>query len=286
APRLGVLSPVEVSGKTLLLKVLEQLVFHPYRTDNATAAAIYRQLYFGGEQTLLLDEGDNLGLFEDKTLRATLNSGYHYGGKVTRTIDGRPRAFLTFGPLVVAAIGKLPLPIVSRCVAIIRMLRATPEEVRQLERFDLRRPDISAIFHAAREQLERWAATCTFSLDPQIPPELHLRHHDNWRPLLAIADSLGHGEAARAAAVKLCGSRQGDNSTIRALTGIRTVFEMRNSDRILSAILVEDLIALDDFWLNWRGPQDDRPPRKLNQNGLAELLGPFGIGTRTVWPIP
>jgi hypothetical protein len=95
APRLGVLSPVEVSGKTSLLKLLEQLVFRPYRTDNATAAAIYRQLYFGGEQTLLLDEGDN-------TLRATLNSGYDFGGKVTRTIDGRPRAFLTFGPLVIA----------------------------------------------------------------------------------------------------------------------------------------------------------------------------------------
>jgi hypothetical protein len=287
APRLAVLSPVEVSGKTLLLKLLEQLVFRPYRTDNATAAAIYRQLYFGAEQTLLLDEGDNLGLFEDKTLRATLNSGYDYGGKVTRVIDGRPRTFLTFGPLVLAALGKLPLPLLSRCVATINMLRPTRDEARQLERFDLRNPGVVAIFHAAREQIERWAATCTLPLDPQIPSELHLRHVDNWRPLLAIADSLGRGEAARAAAVELCGSRQADNSTIRALTGIRTVLdETRKTDRILGVVLVEDLIALDDFWLNWRGPQDDRLPRKLTQNGLAELLSPFGIRTRTVWPVP
>src|SRR5262245_1177934 len=126
------------------------------------------------------------------------------------------------------------------------MLRPTSDEVRQLEKFDLRRPDIAAIFAAAREQIERWAATCTLSLDPEMPSELHLRHHDNWRPLLAIADSLGHGEAARAVAIELCGGREGDNSAVRALTGIRTAFEMQNTDRFLSAVLVEELIALDD----------------------------------------
>jgi hypothetical protein len=167
------------------------------------------------------------------------------------------------------------------------MLRPTPDELRQLEKFDVRRPDITFMFRAAREQIERWAATCTLSLDPEMPAELHLRHHDNWKALLSIADDLGHGEAARAVAVELCGSRAGDNSPIRALTGIRTVLdEMRKTDRILSVVLVEDLVALDDFWLNWRGAQDDRQPRKLTPNGLAELLGPFEIKTRTVWPVP
>jgi hypothetical protein len=216
APRLGVTSPVEVSGKSLLLILLDQLVFHPYSTDNITAPGIYHQLYFGGEQTMLLDEGDNLGLFEDKKLRAALNSGYRYSGKITRVIDGRPRAFRTFGPLVIAAIGKLPLPLLSRCVATIKMLRPTPDELQQVEKLDLRRPDIAAIFHATREQLEKFAATCILPLDPHMPSELRLRNYDNWQPLIAIADTLGRGQAARAAAIELCACAESDRPSGRA----------------------------------------------------------------------
>src|SRR5262249_17075436 len=233
-PRLALLSPLEVSGKTLLLKMLELLSFRPFRSDNITAAAFYRQLYVGGEQTMELDEGDNLDWFKDKVLRATANSGYDIGGRVTRTIDGRPRNFSTFGPLVIAAIGKLPSPLLSRCVAALNLLRPTHEEMGQLERFDLRDPGVLAQFRAIPELIEQWAGTCTLSRDPPVPSELYLRHHDNWRGLLAIADSLGHGEAARVAAVELCGSRSGDNPTVRAFMTIRTVFEMHNTDRFHS----------------------------------------------------
>ena len=40
-----------------------------------------------------------------------------------------------------------------------------------------------------------------------VPPQFRNRTADNWRALLAIADDLGHGDAARAAAVKMSGSR-------------------------------------------------------------------------------
>ena len=63
------------------------------------------------------------------------------------------------------------------------------------------------------------------------------------------------------------------------------VFDTIGVDRISSLALVEALHAIEDgLWLDWRGPNDDRPPRKLNQSELARLLRPFGIRPKTIWP--
>jgi Protein of unknown function (DUF3631) len=69
------------------------------------------------------------------------------------------------------------------------------------------------------------------------------------------------------------------------LRDIRTVFQARGIDRIASAALVEALLGLDDgLWNEWRGPIDDRQPRKLTLGELSRLLRPFGIRPRTIWP--
>src|SRR5262249_28076177 len=138
-------------------------------------------------------------------------------------------------------------------------------------------------FAAARAEIERWAAHCTLSLDPGTP--LRNRAADNWGVLLSIADALGHGEEARAAAVELSAGRPDEDPGVVLLHDIRTVFYARGVDRISSAALVEALCALDDgLWSEWRGPHDDRPPRRLTQAELAVALRPFGIRPRTVWP--
>jgi hypothetical protein len=63
------------------------------------------------------------------------------------------------------------------------------------------------------------------------------------------------------------------------------VFQARGVDRITSVALIEALLGLEDnFWNEWRGPHDDRPPRKLTQGELSRLLRPFGIGPKTIWP--
>src|SRR5262245_54548546 len=116
-PRLALLSPVRGCGKTTLLILLDLLANDPYRTDNVTAAVIYhlleRQPY-----SLLVDEGDNLGLLNNSVLRAVFNSGHRRGGSVSRFVDGRPRKFPTFAPLAVAAIGLMPLPLLHRAIVI------------------------------------------------------------------------------------------------------------------------------------------------------------------------
>jgi hypothetical protein len=151
----------------------------------------------------------------------------------------------------------------------------------QLKRLDEGDP----AFSAAREEMRKWAATCSLAHDPVMPAALRNRPVDNWRVLLTIADDLGHGEAARSAAVALCADRPDEDPGVVLLADIRTVFQARGVDRITSVALIEALLGLaDNFRNEWRGPHDDRPPRKLMQGELSRLLRPFGIGPKTIRP--
>jgi hypothetical protein len=146
-------------------------------------------------------------------------------------------------------------------------------------------PKNSPVFAASREQIRRWVATCSLVHDPEIPMALRNRAADNWRPLISMAESLGHGDEARAAATKLSANRLYEDVGVTLLEDIRAVFEELGVDRIASALLVSKLINLNDgAWAEWRGPRDDRPPRKLTQGELARLLRDFQIRPRTIWP--
>ena len=276
-PRLALLSPVRGCGKTTLLTMLELLCSDPYKDDNITPASIYH-LLGTREYTLLLDEGDNLGLFSNHVLRSVFNAGHRRGGSITRFISGRPRRYTVFAPLATAAIGTLPLPLMHRSV-IINMQRHPPggPKLQRLDEFD-------PTFPKVRGLVQRWASNCKLESDPGMPTELHNRAADNWRVLLAIADDLQHDQIARTAAVALNAYMLDEDPAIVALTDIRYVFDERGVDRISSAELVTAMHALDSLWLDWRGFRDDRPPHKLNQSELARLLRPFNIRPRSIWP--
>jgi hypothetical protein len=277
-PRLALLSPVRGCGKTTALILLEALSADPYRSDNVTAAAIYHVLAYR-EHTLLLDEGDNLGLLNNPVLRAVFNAGHRRGGAISRFTGGRSRKFPVFAPLAVAVIGMLPLPLMHRSVVINMQRHAnTDTPLQELNEHD-------PMFAAARAEIQKWAATCTLVREPEMPPELHNRAADNWRVLIAIADDLGRGEAARAAAVALSVNRLDEDPGVILLGDIRTVFDTLGVDRITSAALVEALLALDSLWHDWGGLHDDRPARKLSQSELARLLRPFDVRPRTIWPV-
>jgi len=275
-PRLALLSPVRGCGKTTLLALIELLTEERLRLDDVSAAAIYHQLDHRPNTVLLIDEGDNLGLLNNRTLRAIFNSGHRKGGSVARFAGGWTRQYPTFAPLCVAAIGMLPLPLMHRAAAVTNMQRAPVDAL--IQRLDEYDPS----FPAARDQIRKWRATCLLERNPEMPPSLRNRNADNWRVLLAIADDLGHGEDARAAALELCANRPDEDPGVVLLTDIRTVFTVLGVDRITSATLVEALLKLDDgLWTEWRGVNDDRPAR----TELARLLRPFEIRPKTVWPI-
>jgi hypothetical protein len=118
--------------------------------------------------------------------------------------------------------------------------------------------------------------------DPEMPPSLLNRAADNWRVLLSIADSLGRGEEARAAALELSANRPDEDPGVVLLGDIFTVFHAKRIDRISSADLVNELLALNEIWSDWR---EERPGRKLTQGDLGRLLRPFRIKSKSIWPV-
>jgi len=190
-PRLALTSPVRGCGKTVLLDVLRCLVPRAHKTDSITPAAIYH-LIDRDRSTLLVDEGDNLGLVFNSTLRAVLNSGHRKGGRTTRFVGGDARPFSTYAPMAIAAIGMLPLPIMHRSI-VIHMKRAPPTRpLRHFEENDLEDLNISYTMN------RRWARDAKLNHDPELPKVLRNRAADNWRPLIAIADTFGPAWAERA----------------------------------------------------------------------------------------
>jgi hypothetical protein len=277
-PRLALLSPVRRCGKTTLLSLLGLLVAAPYRADSVTAAAVYHQLDCRPKTTWLVDEGDNLDIFKNGVLRAVFNSGHRRGGSIGRFVGGWSRKFPTFSPLAVAAIGMLPLPLVDRSI-VINMQRA-PRHV-QIKLLD----EADPAFVLTRDAARQWAARCSLSPQPEMPASLRNRAADNWRVLLAIADALSHSDDARNAATALCSNQPDEDVGVLLLADIQIVFVTHGVDRLSSAVLVEALLGLEHaFWHEWRGPNDDRQPRKFTQGDLARMLRPFRIRPRTIWP--
>jgi Protein of unknown function (DUF3631) len=280
SPRLALLSPVNGCGKSTLLSLLALLVRYGCSTANTTPAVIYYELERNPLTTWLIDEADNLGLHKQShdVIRAVLNMGHTRGATVCRMGKGGPLKIRVFAPLAIAAIGTLPFPLLRRSITI-NMQR--PTGTQKLERLD----DASPMWAAARHQIQRWERRCRLASDPAIPAGLRNRAADNWRVLLAIADDLGHGDAARAAAIKLSANRVYIEPAVALLADILEVFQQKGIDRLTSKELVAALLALNDGdWNEWRGPKEDRQPHRLTQSELAAMLRPFHIKPRTIWP--
>jgi len=169
----------------------------------------------------------------------------------------------------------------SRSIAI--HMRRSPIELKILD------VNTDPAFRIAREAIQKWAARCTLSREPEMPEGFHGRLANNWRPLLSIADDLDHGrygDLARAAAIALNSSRQYENPYVTLLTNIRTVFDRYGTDRLCTKReLIPGLAGLEDsLWAEWAGLDDMAAPHMLTQGDLGRLLRPFGIRSKTLWP--
>jgi hypothetical protein len=279
SPRLILTSPVRGCGKTTLLEIIERLAVRGVRADSITAAAIYHMIDYE-HPTLLLDEADNLDAEANKLLKAVLNGGHRKGAARVHVVEGRPRRFSMFGAMALATIGSLPLPLMHRSI-VIELKRTSRTD---LSRFDVN--DAAALFdlNTIYGKILGWSGRVVLD-DPSIPIGLRNRPADNWRPLMAIADACGYGDAAREAAIALSADRPDEDPTVVLLQDIRDLFNRRRDDRLTSSELVDDLCALEDgCWGEWRGIRDDQQPRRLTQGELARLLAPFRIRPRTIWP--
>jgi len=278
-PRLLLTSPVRGCGKSVGLDVLSRLVARPELSDNITAAAVYDTID-RTQCTLLMDEFDNQELSAKAALRAVLNAGYRHGRKIHRGVGKNRRAYRVFAPIAIAAIGTLSLPLMSRSV-VIRMQRN--DRWRELRRFDFNNTgDLDRVY----VQIRDWARYVKLNADPQLPPELVDRLADNWRPLIAIADSFDPewGRIARLTAVHFAKDWREEDVPILLLKSIREVFDTLGIDRITGKALLEALCRLEDAgWSEFTGVKGDRPPHKLRNSELRTMLRMFGIESRNVW---
>jgi hypothetical protein len=280
-PRLALLSPVFGCGKSTLLSLIEKLAHDPRpRLINSTAAALYRLMDEEPNGTILMDEANNQHLLEDKTMRAVLNANRHNDNLVRAT--GRQHSakfYRAFTPLAIGAVGKLPNDLHQRCIVI--NMRRHPPDAPLLGELDERDSSFLMLVGLVRERIEKWRGEANLNRHPDNP--VKNRHADNWRPLLAIADSLDHGDKARELALRMTAGLPDDDPRVYLLRDIRIVFDNLDVDRIFTVALLEELYKLEDAsWSGWTGLDDDRPPHRITASELARMLKPFGIAPKTV----
>jgi putative DNA primase/helicase len=277
SPILLITSPVYGCGKTSLLTVLRELVQRPLPTSNISPAALFRCIE-SYQPVLLVDEADSFAKLSDE-LRNILNAGHTRSmAYVVRTTgdDHEPKTFSTFGPKVLAAIGKMPPTIVSRSVQIKLKRLAVGESVEQvrLDRLNHLKPLAQRAVRWAIDHIEQLRAA-----DPHVPSNLRNRHADNWRVLFAIADAAGGDwpRLALHAAALLDEPDDHDTLGLVLLDDIRELFEQRGETRLESQEIVDHLASLESR--KWPELNNGKP---LSKNRLATLLQPFGVAPQVL----
>ena len=279
SPRLALRSVTKQCGKTTTLDILARLVHRPLPTVNVTAAAIFRVVE-AHRPCLLVDEADTF-LKDNEELRGIINSGHRQGGCVLRGEGDQheARAFATYAPCAIAAIGSLPGTIMDRSV-IVDLARRKPDE--KIKSFRL---DRTAALDEIARRIVRWAednADAIGVVDPDVPPGIYNRAADNWRPLFQIADVAGGDWPQRARAAALSGAPDLDEvSLLELLLGdIRNIFDAMPDDlldpkakRISSAEMIEKLCDIEPRpWAEY-----GKSGKAITQNKLARLLKPLAI---------
>ncbi len=269
-PRLSITSPAKQCGKTTLLDILTNLCQRPMLTANITAAAVFRTVE-QAQPTLLIDEADTFAKDKDD-LRGVLNSGYRKGGSVTRTVGESHdvRMFSTWAPAAIAMIGKhLPDTLEDRSIPIRLRRRRKDEPITQF------RADRTAHLQRLARMAARWADDNRDKLataDPDMPECLFNRVADNWRPLIAVADTAGGDWPKRAREV--AGELSGGSGVgqPQLLADIHAIFTEKNTDRLPSAMLANALAAIEGS--PWSEMKNGRP---ITQNTLARMLDSYHI---------
>src|SRR6266852_5060601 len=161
------------------------------------------------------------------------------------------------------------------------MRRRAPGEA--LER--LRRAHLASGLEPLRRRAARWGVDHEAALrgaDPAVPPELHDRQADNWRPLLAIADRAGGAWpelARRAAACRLsgAGAEPEQGAAVPLLADLRALFARTGAAPLATTAILRHLVALEERpWAAYTGGQP------LTPRPLATWLAGFQIRPKQI----
>jgi len=276
-PMLGIVSPVKRCGKTTLLEVLQGMTKKGLTASNISPAAVFRTIE-KYSPTLLVDEADTF-IKDNEELRGVLNSGHTRATAFVVRVVGEnhePVKFNTYGPKAVAMIGTLPDTLNDRSVIVSLRRKAPGETITKIG------VDFENECNEIRRACRRWADDHMDILretEPDIPETNNDRMTDNWTPLITIADVAG-GDWPELMRKSMLGMNDGTDDSIgpKLLKDIQDIFESHPYDeKIFSDVLVESLTDIKDSpWCDWsRG-------KGLTQNGLARLLKPFSVKSKSI----
>jgi hypothetical protein len=284
-PRLNFTSIEPGCGKTTCLELLSTLCPNFLCTNSLKPAVLYRILH-KGQVTVALDELDlYVQLYPE--LRALLNAGNNPSACVHRCEGRVVRAFKLFAPIALAGLGQLTPTLRDRSI-IIEFSKAPAGALQA--RFDPEHADAEKVLGRkiarwVRDNFDRLAA-----LDPVMPPAAYNRLGDNWRPLFAIAQTIGGAWPERVveAFSALAWPKRneggasespgkGDNLQL-LLKDIRSIFTQCKATRLFSSTLVEYLRAMPDrpcpgTRLNRRQRRERRGRRLLIRLGWRDNCG-------------
>jgi hypothetical protein len=274
-PVLAVISPEKRCGKTTLLEVFDGLSSKTLIASSLTPSAIFRTIE-KYRPCLLIDEADTF-LQDNNELRGILNSGHTKKSAFvirTNTETMEPERFSTWAPKAISLIGALPDTLSDRSITIKMGRKTVSEKVKKISLgFDEDHLPL-------RRMCRRWAIDNAGGLKnatPEIPETGNDRASDNWLPMICIADLAGGDwpDMIRKAMLAIEKVSDNDNITQTLLRDLRKIFA--SSDKIFSKELVEKLIAIEDHpWSDWKRG------KSITQNGLARLLKPFEILSKTI----
>lgn len=277
-PMLLLTSATKRCGKSTLITVLWALTRRAVLAGNITPAALFRTIE-KYEPTLLLDEIDTyISKDRNSDLTGIINSGHmRLTAQVVRCVgeEQEPTIFTTYCPKVLAGIGKPSDTIVDRSIELTLRRKGTDDSVQSI-----RADRINDECVELRRRLTRWASDhgrLIADAEPILPAGLNDRAADNWRGLIAIADSVvgTWGMQARAAALALASVHVDDEPpVVQLLADLRDAFGV--SERLATKAALEHLLGLEERpWATWR---NEKP---MNANTLARQLKPFGIRPTT-----
>lgn len=283
-PRLAVRSPEKQCGKTTLLEVLSMLVPKPLLTSNCTPASIFRVIE-QCQPTLLADEMDSFQNTHEE-LRGILNSGHtKAAARVIRTVgdNHEPRAFSTWCPMALAAIGTLPDTLEDRSIRIDLQRKKKSDRVQRLPRKGSALKTLRTELEELQRQCVRWVIDHTEQLagvELEALPELADRANDNWHGLLSIAAVIGGewSEKARKAALQLSEAEPSSETIgVQLLIDCHAILKDKQMDVIPSLELCDALTVLDES--PWPTFSKGKP---ISQHQLARKLRIFKIATRSI----
>jgi hypothetical protein len=266
-----------------MLDIIERLSFNAYKTIGATPPVIFRVI--GNSPittTMLLDEGDNQNLRLNAEYRKILN-GNRRGDKVDRVIGKQVVRYDVFSPIAIAAVHDLYPALMQRSV-IIYILQPPPgtklEVLPQLQHH----PDYIKFAQETADlqsDIELWSEHVQLVSQPANP--LKLRTADNWRVLLAIADSFGRGDEARKAMTELVKGYPSDNPGANLLSDIQDIYNDYQVDRCFTKRMLQYLHQGE--WSSWTGLDGELTPHSLNERELANILRRFKVYPTTIQPL-